>query len=228
MALHLNSSQGWNEIRRGKSHTLSPHPFASRMGNESSTIESFSTEFRRDRSNVRPYVRSSAQKLKWTQELHECFMCAVFQLGGQDKATPKKIQQHMNKEGITIAHIKSHLQMYRSGRINTDGMPKSDFKSWQGGRWLVNSGEKQDRLAIGQDPTHSASKLEELSRNLELEPAAALIQLKTGRNSELLRGTLGNHGFQGHMGEKSGGRMQLDYVTMSGINEKTPQFRENG
>lgn len=82
-------------------------------------------EFKRDRSNVRPYVRSSTNKLKWTVELHQSFMRAVIKLGGKDKATPKKILQHMNTNGITIAHIKSHLQMYRTGKIDLKSLPHS-------------------------------------------------------------------------------------------------------
>jgi SHAQKYF class myb-like DNA-binding protein len=52
-------------------------------------------------------------------------MRAVIKLGGKDKATPKKILQHMNTNGITIAHIKSHLQMYRTGKIDLKSLPHS-------------------------------------------------------------------------------------------------------
>ena len=39
------------------------------------------------------------------------------------EATPKKILLHMNQEGITIAHIKSHLQVCES-------IPHSDVSFW--------------------------------------------------------------------------------------------------
>ena len=48
------------------------------------TAEDSVAEFKRDRSNVRPYVRSSTHKLKWTGELHQSFMRAVTLLGGKD------------------------------------------------------------------------------------------------------------------------------------------------
>jgi SHAQKYF class myb-like DNA-binding protein len=50
-------------------------------------------------------------RLKWTCDLHHKFIEAVNQLGGPNKATPKGLMKVMEIPGLTLYHLKSHLQV---------------------------------------------------------------------------------------------------------------------
>ncbi|PVH32457.1 hypothetical protein PAHAL_9G400400 [Panicum hallii] len=67
---------------------------------------------------VRQYNRSKVPRLRWTPDLHRRFVQAIHNLGGQHKATPKRVLQMMGVGGLTISHVKSHLQMYRNMRTD--------------------------------------------------------------------------------------------------------------
>ncbi|XP_076911796.1 myb family transcription factor PHL8-like isoform X2 [Bidens hawaiensis] len=56
-------------------------------------------------------------RLKWTPGLHQRFVDAVAQLGGPEKATPKSLMRVMSIHGLTLYHLKSHLQKFRLRKI---------------------------------------------------------------------------------------------------------------
>ncbi|RYR78233.1 hypothetical protein Ahy_A01g002968 [Arachis hypogaea] len=80
-------------------------------GNSTNPSSNSTTSRERKRgSGVRQYVRSKMPRLCWTPNLHLSFVHAVQRLGGQERATPKLVLQLRNVRGLSMVHVKSHLQ----------------------------------------------------------------------------------------------------------------------
>ncbi|KAL2494658.1 putative transcription factor KAN3 [Forsythia ovata] len=95
---------------------------------EQTANSNMSEEGNGNKNSVRRYVRSKIPRLRWTPDLHLSFVRAIERLGGQQRATPKTVLQLMNVRGLSISHVKSHLQMYRCKKLDESGQVISQSK----------------------------------------------------------------------------------------------------
>ncbi|KAE8658943.1 putative transcription factor KAN4 [Hibiscus syriacus] len=96
-----------------------------------------------------------APRMRWTTTLHAHFVHAVQLLGGHERATPKSVLELMNVKDLTLAHVKSHLQMYRS-------VKSSDKRS--------GNGLNQSAVIVDLDEIISCGKADNTNHSCSLKP----------------------------------------------------------
>ncbi|XP_028773355.1 myb family transcription factor APL [Neltuma alba] len=98
-------------------------------------------------------------RLRWTVELHERFVDAVTQLGGPDKATPKTIMRVMGVNGLTLYHLKSHLQKFRLGK-----QPHKDFNDHS-----IKDGMRASALELQRNSASSSAMIGRNMNEMQME-----------------------------------------------------------
>ncbi|KEH26097.1 myb family transcription factor IPN2 isoform X1 [Medicago truncatula] len=98
-------------------------------------------------------------RLRWTVELHERFVDAVTQLGGPDKATPKTIMRVMGVKGLTLYHLKSHLQKFRLGK-----QPHKEFNDHS-----IKDGMRASALELQRNTASSSAMIGRNMNEMQIE-----------------------------------------------------------
>ncbi|KAK8266296.1 hypothetical protein E1A91_D12G235100v1 [Gossypium mustelinum] len=157
--------------------------------------------------------RDPKPRLRWTADLHDRFVDAVTKLGGPDKATPKSVLRLMGMKGLTLYHLKSHLQKYRLGQ-QTRKQNAVDLNKVNGGTIITNSpraDSEQRQISVAEALKNQLEVQQTLQEQLEVEKK---LQMRIDAQGKYLQAIL----------EKALKRVSIDINYCEGNGEEETNF----
>ncbi|KAL5550861.1 hypothetical protein UlMin_001037 [Ulmus minor] len=182
-------------------------------------------------------TRDPKPRLRWTADLHERFIDAVTKLGGPDKATPKSVLRLMGLKGLTLYHLKSHLQKYRLGQQTRKQNSAEHSKESSGGSFLqfgahspgtstasIRVDKEQGEIPVSEALMHQIEVQRRLQEQLEVQKK---LQMRIEAQGKYLQGILEKAQSSLSMDLNGPGNLEVAKAQLTDFNLALSNFMEN-
>ncbi|KAK7252542.1 hypothetical protein RIF29_36556 [Crotalaria pallida] len=177
--------------------------------------------------------RDPKPRLRWTPDLHDRFVDAVTKLGGPHKATPKSVLRLMGLKGLTLYHLKSHLQKYRLGQqarkqneehhIEKNRCSYVNFSHRSSGPSTSYGGDNErGEIPIAEALRHQIEVQKRLEEQLEVQ---RILQMRIEAQGKYLQDVLEKA--QGNLSMDDGSGSLEARATLTEFNSALSNFMEN-